>query len=266
VNAQSGIDAYLDRLFNHLAGTGGRGRRILAEAEDHLLQAVEEATAQGIDPAAAQVEALARFGDARILADAARPQRGALPRIVTTAWVLLGATALMYGVSGLLTWAARWPYDYLYTAWKNAGSGPTGPIYFASEPSNTEILTMCTGPTHRPCLVGNGAEPPGFFGLGEPTLLQALVMTALAIATGLATLAPLQLGSRRLSVNPPPILGALIGIGGVVLFGIGVIGTVQGGYPGDPLQNLITGIVLAVAAILIRRPHRSHSTSGTVGT
>ena len=37
MSPQGAIDAYLDRLFDHLAGTGGRGRRILAEAEDHLL-------------------------------------------------------------------------------------------------------------------------------------------------------------------------------------------------------------------------------------
>jgi hypothetical protein len=266
VNAPGGaIDAYLDRLFNHLAGTGGRGRRILAEAEDHLLQAVEEATAQGADPTAAEVEALARFGDTRILADAAQPQHGAAHRMVTTTWLLLGTTTLAYGVGGLLTWAARWPYDHLYTAWKNAGSGPTDPIYFASEPRDADFLSMCSGPTHRPCLVGHGIEPPGFLGIGEPTPFQALVVLTLAILIGLATLAPLRPGSRRLSANPPPILGPLVGLGGAVLFGIGVIGTAQGGYPGDPLQNLITGIVLAVAAALIRRPRRSRPTGGTIG-
>jgi hypothetical protein len=42
------VDRYLDDLFDALAGTGGAGRRALAEAEDHLRAATADRMADGV--------------------------------------------------------------------------------------------------------------------------------------------------------------------------------------------------------------------------
>ena len=36
------VEAYLDRLFDLLSGSGARGRRVLLEAQAHLEEAVEQ--------------------------------------------------------------------------------------------------------------------------------------------------------------------------------------------------------------------------------
>jgi len=46
--AVSEVERYLDGMFDRLAGTGGAGRRALAEAEDHLRAAVADARAAGL--------------------------------------------------------------------------------------------------------------------------------------------------------------------------------------------------------------------------
>jgi len=56
------VDRHLDLMFDRLGGTGSAGRRMLAEAEDHLRSAAEEARARGLDDEAAEREAVARFG------------------------------------------------------------------------------------------------------------------------------------------------------------------------------------------------------------
>ncbi|SCG68391.1 permease prefix domain 1-containing protein [Micromonospora inositola] len=102
----SPIDAYLDRLFDRLAGTGAAGRRALVEAEDHLRSAAAQAVAEGTDRAEAERLAVARFGDATDIA--ARLRRAhtstadVLRRAFTGAWLLGAVGLLAIGVSGLL--------------------------------------------------------------------------------------------------------------------------------------------------------------------
>ena len=43
------VEKYLDEMFDRLAGTGPAGRRMLAEAESHLLAAVDDGRARGLD-------------------------------------------------------------------------------------------------------------------------------------------------------------------------------------------------------------------------
>jgi hypothetical protein len=62
------IDAYLDELFDRLAGTGAAGRRSLADAEDHLRTAADEAIARGAEPIVAEQTTVDRFGRASRIA------------------------------------------------------------------------------------------------------------------------------------------------------------------------------------------------------
>jgi hypothetical protein len=111
------VEDYLDRLFDELAGTGGTGRRALAEAEDHLASARAELVDAGVPVEEAGSRVVARFGDAdRIAADlraARRDLPGLVRQLVSGSW-LLGAVGLIaVGLSGLLAklmdlaWGAR---------------------------------------------------------------------------------------------------------------------------------------------------------------
>src|SRR5690348_4621953 len=56
------VERYLDTMFDRLTGTGAAGRRMLAEAENHLLTATAEGRASGLDPETAEQQAVERFG------------------------------------------------------------------------------------------------------------------------------------------------------------------------------------------------------------
>ncbi len=47
------VDAYLDELFDRLAGTGAAGWRALTEAQDHLAAAAADERQRGLDELAA---------------------------------------------------------------------------------------------------------------------------------------------------------------------------------------------------------------------
>ncbi len=101
-------DAYLDRLFDRLAGTGAQGRRALVEADSHLADSIEALVAQGRTPEAAAKEAVERFGSAEKVA-AAHLKASALPlgavvqRLFAGGWLLAGAGFSAIGLSGVLT-------------------------------------------------------------------------------------------------------------------------------------------------------------------
>lgn len=110
----SEVERYLDGLFDRLAGTGGAGRRALAEAEDHLRAAAADAMAAGLAADAAEQQAVARFGPpgriARQLrrAAAGRPADTAL----SSAWLLAGTAVaglgLVYLAAAARTVTAQW--------------------------------------------------------------------------------------------------------------------------------------------------------------
>ncbi len=56
------LDEYLDELLGRLHGEPRTARRLLAEAEDHLLTATRTGIATGLDPASAARAATASFG------------------------------------------------------------------------------------------------------------------------------------------------------------------------------------------------------------
>jgi hypothetical protein len=92
------IDDYLDRLLAALAPRTPGARRLLAEAEDHLRDAVEAAVSRGVSPDDAAFAAIARFGPPRVVARAFRRSQ------VTTAAVVarLARAALALAVVGLV--------------------------------------------------------------------------------------------------------------------------------------------------------------------
>jgi hypothetical protein len=103
------VDRYLDELFDRLTGTGGAGRRALAEAEDHLRTAAADAAVRGTPPTESEREAVANFGAAnsfaRRLRRAHRPDP--LGVLLSSAWLLVGLGLAALSAAYLLTGADR---------------------------------------------------------------------------------------------------------------------------------------------------------------
>lgn len=103
------VDRYLDQLFDRLTGTGGAGRRALAEAEDHLRTGVADAVAAGTTQYEAERRAVAQFGDADGFARRLRRAHGPHPLrvLLSSVWLLAGLALAALSVSFLLTGADR---------------------------------------------------------------------------------------------------------------------------------------------------------------
>lgn len=102
------IEAYLDRLLLELRGRTPAVRRVLAEAEAHLLDAQAAGVASGLEPDEAARRAVERFGSATAVArrfrahGALRPRRVTVAHVAASLW-LVGAIGLIsIGASGAL--------------------------------------------------------------------------------------------------------------------------------------------------------------------
>lgn len=122
------VEQYLDEMFHRLAGTGAAGRRMLAETESHLLAAVEEGRARGLDAEAAERAAIERFGTVtgvvRHVPTAARDVQGRLRRLLVGTWLAVGVVMLWWGGSGVVTWLLGWPWTRLLLATDRFGAQP----------------------------------------------------------------------------------------------------------------------------------------------
>lgn len=109
----SAVEAYLDELVQALAGRPPRElRAVLAEAEAHLYDDIEAATARGVPREQAERDAIARFGPAVDLAAAERRRarltvRESLGQLTRAAVLLAGVGAVVVGVSGLAAAVVR---------------------------------------------------------------------------------------------------------------------------------------------------------------
>jgi hypothetical protein len=104
------VQAYLDRLFDLMAGTGAAGRRALLEAESHLTEAVDALVAEGRSRGEAAREAIERFGPPeRVAGEHARagtlPFGAAVGQLFAAGWLLGGIGLTTIGLSGALSWA-----------------------------------------------------------------------------------------------------------------------------------------------------------------
>ncbi len=125
------VEIYLDRLFDLLAGSGARGRRVLLEAQAHLEEAVEQGLAAGQSHEDAERSAIARFGSPQDIARAhvnagALSFVEALGRVFAAGWLLTAVAGLAVGLMGLLdmvfaravgpNFVTDDPADIIYTA------------------------------------------------------------------------------------------------------------------------------------------------------
>lgn len=96
VGVSDAIDAYVAALRERLAARGVDRDRVTDEVEGHLQDIQDELVAGGSTAGAAARQAVARFGDAHVIAGAFPPRRA--PRWVMTAhWVIAGLTVVGAG-------------------------------------------------------------------------------------------------------------------------------------------------------------------------
>jgi hypothetical protein len=102
------VEDYLDQLYARLRCPPRDARRILAEAEDHLREAVTDGLAAGLTQAEAQQQAVSGFGSVRAVVRAhdARlrrlPTLAVLRDVILAAWQLGAVGLIAVGASGLL--------------------------------------------------------------------------------------------------------------------------------------------------------------------
>jgi HAAS len=102
------VEEYLDELYSKLRGSPRQGRRLLAEAEDHLRQGVDEGLAGGLTLPEAQEHAVSSFGSVRAVVRAHDtrlrrvPGAAVLADLVLSGWKLGSIGLLAVGASGLV--------------------------------------------------------------------------------------------------------------------------------------------------------------------
>jgi hypothetical protein len=104
VDDDAPIEDYLDQLLTELRLPPRATRRLLAEAEDHLLDSTAAAQTRGLSRLAAAQQAVKAFGSPALVAGQARSSRRSRPVLaVAAAWsgaALAAAGLLAVGVSG----------------------------------------------------------------------------------------------------------------------------------------------------------------------
>jgi hypothetical protein len=112
VSASGGdlIEDYLDQLYARLRCGPRAARRILAEAEDHLREAVTDGLAAGLTQAEAQEQAVSGFGSVRAVVRAHDARLRRLPTVavlrdvILAAWRLGAIGLVAVGASGVIAW------------------------------------------------------------------------------------------------------------------------------------------------------------------
>lgn len=248
------VEEYLDLLFARLRGSPRQARRILAEAEDHLREAVADGLAAGMSEREAQEQAVSGFGSVRAVVRAHEARRGPGPAAVladlaASAWMLAALGLLAVGASGLVAAAMN----------ATLGRGFVG-----GAPSAAGITPAAC----RHYL----AVWPGAHSCAQAAMLEisadAVSLRLAAGAAGLALLAGYLLARRRLarSVLPDGFVPTVaVGVFGAAGAGLAWMSTNPGvagvsGGPGLYLSGAIVALAAAAAAGLpLRRSLLRHA-------
>ncbi|GAB3967059.1 permease prefix domain 1-containing protein [Plantactinospora veratri] len=194
------LDRHLDQMFDQLAGTGAAGRRVLAEVEEHLRDAVADEMAQGASAEQAERNAITRFGPPdRVTGDLRRARRGlAVASVVSGAWLLTGLATLLFAVT------------YLFKALDVAMLRRTHP----------EQLPSCVESPVAPADISDALAPCG---VGTSAMHAYAWIGSVALLAAVVVLAARWLTIRNTALVPVPprfplLAAAIFAATGVVLF------------------------------------------------
>lgn len=219
----SEIERYLDELFDRLAGQGATGRRVLAEAEDHLRAAAADAMARGLPADRCELDAVARFGSPAVMARKLRSAAGGgrISRAVSLAWLLAGLAAGGLGLADLAAAGRLGWYSpaYLCTNFLSQSCNSAGP---ATGDTQSAVIATAAGAA---LLLGRWLAVR-YAGLAPvrrgPALAAGLLLGLAAFGlgtTGQAVALPDSVRSLVADVLPGPYVtvGAACSVGATVL-------------------------------------------------
>ena len=214
------VEDYLDQLYARLRCAPRDARRILAEAEDHLREAVTDGLAAGLTEAEAQEQAVSGFGSVRAVVRAhdARlrrlPSVAVLRDVILAAW-RLGAIALVaVGASGLVAWLMNAVFGRSFV-----GGAPGAVRYPAASCRHWQSLWPHAHSCAQALMLENSSD--------------AVTLRLAAGVLGVAALATYHLARRRSrDLLPdsftPTVAMTLFGAAGLGLAAISVDDTVAG--------------------------------------
>ncbi len=239
------IDAYLDRLFDLVAGTGASGRRLLNETEGHLNAARTAEMAAGHQGDEAEARAIARFGTPEQVADAhlaagRLPLPVALARLFAAAFFFFGCTGVMFGLSGALIAG--------FTALFGPEFVAPDSVHALLTPERCAELSLLR-PDAVSCAAASNAQHVADTGFGLMRL--GVIGTVMLAGFGLAR----RIGAvRRFTILPNATMVASVGaVGfGLVAFsglGVAVLLALDGARPGIG-ANLAFGLSGLIAFAL----------------
>jgi MYXO-CTERM domain-containing protein len=230
VSPKPPVDDYLDTLFDRLSGTGAEGRRLLAEAEDHLRSAADDGIARGLEPLAAEREAVRRFGP---------PPGRPWPWLGSAVAGGLAVPLLVYALTGFLGRAVAHAFSAVVTA--NGGFGVADLADVCASPIIGPTVT-CTDPPSG-TLLDNLLEP-----------LPGVWTAAAALLTGALLLLP----ARRLPRRARSILGRAATDVAAVLLLVTAIETFSGPWSHVARDGGAALAALAIAALTSRRRRQAN--------
>ncbi len=234
------IEEYLDLLYVRLRIAPRRARRILAEAEDHLREAVAQGVAAGLTEREAQEEAISSFGSVRAVVRAHDARLRRFPAVavvrdlVMSAWMLGTFGLLAVGASGLVATGM----NMLFGPGFVGGAVPTGAKLAAAS---------CQGWL---------ADNPGAHSCAQAAMLEtsvdAVSLRLIAGVLGLLLLAGYRLARRDglPGVLPeafvPTVAVSLFGAATLGLVWLAATGAVVGASSGPGFY--LSGAIVALAA------------------
>jgi len=214
------VERYLDQLYVALRTRPREARTILAEAEDHLREAVSDGLAAGLTQPEAEEQAVSSFGSVRAVVRAHDARLRRLPAIAVLRDVLmaawrLGAVGLVaVGASGLVAWVMNAAFGRPFVG------GAPGPIRY---PAAACQHWLALWPHAQSCSQAAMLENSG----------DAVSLRLAAGVLGLAALAAYHLARRRSrdllpDTFTPTVAMTLFGAAALGLAGLSVDNTVLG--------------------------------------
>lgn len=245
MTATDPIDTYLNELLPALRGPAGAVRNTLAEAEAHLRDASDAAIVRGVDPEAAQRQAIASFGSVRevssaanrgILGVSAAQLSGALVGAASR-MVVVGLGAIAVAAVAARALAAITSTHFVY------GTPPGATLSTAQCRHWLELHSGATTCTSAATL--ENAHDTFWLYLGGS------VIGILVFAVTLLVARRMRRGTLRVAVPAgiAPAVGATIfGASGVALVGAGLSNAMVAGLWGRGLWY-VEGVVALVVAV-----------------
>jgi vacuolar-type H+-ATPase subunit H len=214
------VEQYLDELYGRLRCAPRDARRILAEAEDHLREAVTDGLAAGLTQAEAEEQAVSSFGSVRAVVRAHDARLRRLPTLAVlrdvfmAAWRLGAIGLVAVGVSGLVAGVMNAAFGRGFV-----GGTPGATRYSAADCHHWLSIWTHAHSCAQAAVLENSSD--------------AVSLRLAAGVVGLAALACYHLARRRSrdllpDTFSPTVAMTLFGAAGLVLAGMSVDHTVLG--------------------------------------